>query len=67
MDKKIQKIITCLIILMINLLFAVNLISVNAKDASGEVQLLHELDPTSNFFTQVEDTTQVEIVDKRPA
>ena len=67
MDRKIQKIITCLIILMISLLFAVNLISVNAKDTNGTVELLHELDPTSNFFTQVEDTTPIEIVDKRPA
>lgn len=36
-----------------------------SADTSGSVSLLHELDPTSNFFTQVEDTRQIEIVDKR--
>ena len=34
-------------------------------DTSGSVSLLHELEPTSNFFTQVEDKTPVEIIDKR--
>ena len=38
---------------------------VKAKDVSGAVDMLHELDPTSNFFTQVEDTTPMVIEDKR--
>ena len=40
-------------------------ISIDVKaDTSGSVELLHELEATSNFFTQVEDKTPVEINDK---
>lgn len=40
-------------------------ISIDVKaDTSGSVELLHELEATSNFFTQVEDKTPVEITDK---
>ena len=41
-------------------------ICLNVKaDTSGSVELLHELEPTSNFFTQVEDKSEIEIIDKR--
>ena len=33
--------------------------------ASGTSEMLYELDPTSNFFTQVEDKTPIVITDKR--
>ena len=48
--------VICLFILTLSL-------KVNA-DSSGSVELLHELEATSNFFTQVEDKTPIEITDK---
>ena len=65
MVRNIKKIISILIILIISLFIATNFIKVSAKDTSGSVEMLHELDPSSNFFTQVEDTTPIEIIDKR--
>ena len=60
MAKTLKKIILSLSLVCILAL------SVSLKaDSSGSVDLLHELEPTSNFFTQVEDTTPVEIVDRR--
>lgn len=59
MAKTLKKIILSLSLVCILAL------SVSLKaDSSGSVDLLHELEPTSNFFTQVEDTTPVEIVDR---
>ena len=65
MDKIMKKIFTFLVVVALSLLVVLNSTYIYAKDVSGSVELLHELDPTSNFFTQVEDTTQIEIVDKR--
>ncbi|MBP5551361.1 MAG: hypothetical protein J6X93_04860 [Bacilli bacterium] len=65
MAKNFKKIITFLIILMISLFIVANSNLAFAKETSGAVEMLHELDPSSNFFTQVEDTTPIEITDKR--
>ena len=65
MARNIKKIITFLTILMISLFIVTNNVRIFAKEASGSVEMLHELDPSSNFFTQVEDTTPIEITDKR--
>ena len=62
MVKTLKKI--CLSLSFFLLMFATFSLRVNA-DTSGSVELLHELEPTSNFFTQVEDKTPIEIVDKR--
>ena len=63
MVKKIfKKIILSLTIIC---LFVLSL-SINVKAiTTGSVDLLHELNPTSNFFTQVEDTRPIEIIDRR--
>ena len=60
--KIIKKISLSLI--MVCLLVLTLTINIGA-DTIGKVDLLHELEPTSNFFTQVEDTREVEIIDKR--
>ena len=65
MVKNIKKIILVLIISIMTLLVLGNNLSSLAKEVSGNVQMVHELDASSNFFTQKEDTTPVEIVDKR--
>ena len=65
MAKNFKKIISCLMVFFLLILATFTFTKVRATDASGEVSLLHELDPSSNFFTQVEDKTQIEIVDKR--
>ena len=51
-------------LMILCLLFLSICLNVRA-DTSGSVELLHELEPTSNFFTQVEDKTPIEIIDKR--
>ena len=61
MVKTLKKIILSLSLVVITALVT----SINFKATSGSVDLLHELEPTSNFFTQKEDTREVEIVDKR--
>ena len=61
MVRLLKKIFLSLMIVCLTLLT----ISLNVRaDASGSVTLLHELEATSNFFTQVEDTRTVEITDK---
>ena len=62
MVKIIKKINLSLIVLV--LVYLLLPFKVNA-DSSGNVDILHNVDATSNFFTQVEDKTQIEIVDKR--
>ena len=65
MVKTFKKIILSLVFVLVTLtLFTYKV--VNAEEiSSGEVEMLHELDATTNFFTQVEDKTQIEIVDRR--
>ena len=65
MVKNLKKIVSYLFAFIVTMIFILSFVKANAKDVSGEVKLLHELDSSSNFFTQVEDTTLVNIVDKR--
>lgn len=62
MVKNLKKIVSLTFAFIIVSLIIIACMQVRAKDVSGEVSLLHELDSTSNFFTKVEDTRQVETV-----
>ena len=65
MVKNLKKISLSLLLIVISIILVSTKLVVKANDATGEVQMLHELDPSSNFFTQVQDKTLIDIVDKR--
>ena len=65
MVKSLKKIISCMFAFILVALIMLSATRIYAQEVRGEVHLLHELDSSSNFFTQVEDTRQVSVVDKR--
>ena len=65
MVKTCRKIVASLIIMVLFGLTVSLSFNANTPSLEGSVELLHELEPTSNFFTQKIDTRTIEIVDKR--
>ncbi len=65
MVKALKKIILSLNTLFLLLLIVIPGLKVKASEKTGTLAIDYELDPTSNFYTQKEDTRTIDIVDKR--
>lgn len=63
MARSFRKLLSLVIVMLIVTMFIT--FSVKAEVVSGTSKMLYALDPTSNFFTQVENKEQIEITDER--